>query len=227
MVVPCKLHHYRVSAVEEKRRSVLRNRLAPAGYLAVDKTRDYAGSGLIVDLLTNDGTHRNYTIRGIPDGWISYDQAGDERLGVPNELRTYLDYIVAGGFALRGLVQMADTPGLPTITAIQKVANTLVLTVAGLTVSPQDVVLVSNVKGYKVQGIAGQWTVLSYAGSDLTVKSGRAVDSGFQLDVPPTLRIIRHDGVVAKAMEDIIDWDNVRAGTRRVGRPTDSHRGRR
>lgn len=227
MIPSAKLHHYRVSAVEEKRKSVLRNRIGPAGTWADRGPRDYAGVGLYVDWQSAGGPHREQCLRGLPDSSVVYDADGDEMLGISTTLEAYLNYIRDNGYALRVLNQHAADPGLTPITAMDTVANTLVVTAAGLTVSNGDSVLISNARGYKTKGIGGRWSVLSYVGSVLTLKSARSVDEAFALDTVPNLRVLVHNQVAAYTFADISAWDNVRAGTRRVGRPSDSHRGRR
>lgn len=227
LVPAAKLHHYRVSAVEEKRKSILRNRISPAGTWTTRGPRDYAGVGLYVDWQTAAGPHREQCLRGLPDSSVVYDDDGDELLGISATLQAYLDYIRDNGYLLRVLTQHAADLGLTPVTALDAAGNTLVLTAAGLTVSPGDVVLISNARGYKVKGIRGRWTVVSYSGAVLTLKSSREIDPNFALDTVPNIRVVVHNQSANYSMADISSWDNVRAGTRRVGRPSDSHRGRR
>lgn len=219
------LHHFRLSAVEQKRVSVRRKFASPGGALPASLTRDNPLSTLVVGLITDDGNLRNYHIHGVPDDWTGFDVLGRFNGGVPGELSTYLDYIASGPFLLRTLTERAGDPGLKPITDITVNSGNIIYTVAGLgALVAGDTVLVSGVKGFKTGVFDGRFRVLSYSDPTLTVRTLKPVDPGFVYGAPSgSIRIV---GPTAYTYKQITDWTQPAPGARKVGRPTDSHRGR-
>lgn len=214
LVSVCQLHHVRIAAVEE-RESRLYQVITPAGLIT--DTRDVSAVGTLVDLRAAGGSHREYLMHGRADKSQSWDAAGNEDLGLGGPITTYLDYLkdAGNGWMLRALTQRVTAAGLPPITSVAVVAGEALFTVALPGVVPGDTIIVSSMKGYKVSQFLGKWSVRANVGGVVTCKRKGNLDPDFFYDLGGKVRV---GGTAAYTFKQISDWDNARAGTRKIGR---------
>jgi hypothetical protein len=166
-------------------------------------------------------------IHGMPDSWlestngINFTLTADARAAV----NAYLVFLIAQGvWQVRGFAT-ALTPDTSTIKGIAFVAGAPVFTLNGAAPAPNATIKVTGCKGYRANQYNGSWKVVSVTGQDCTVASNKPLD--------PTAIYAPNTGKWRTSTGGNWEYPAIttgtilKAGSKKIGRPSFAPRGRR
>jgi hypothetical protein len=227
LVQGARCHHVRISGATPGQRSY---RFPPSFQSgSIPSAPDVPAVTSTIGLYTAEGSFRKLLLHGLPDAAHVYTVSGQPELGLGSLTRAYLQFLVANGYQIRTKTLPANDPALKTITNITVAANSVVtFTVDATGYSTGNKVIVSGCKGANAGQFNGVWTIVSVANdlSSFTATTTRRITTTFIYNGGTGK--IRNGGSSGYAFQNITDFDEIwESSTRKVGRPSNSPRGRR
>lgn len=220
------IHHVRVSGAQPGARAYRFPVFNGGGVVASTKTRDVGAVTGTVGLYGNNGAFRKLQLHGLPDDYHTFDTAGNPNPALGADLSNYLTYLQTNAYAIKHTIVSANDAANAVVNDITVAAGVVTFKVnpAGLAVGKK--VRISGPKGTRVRQFRGTWTVGALLADGFTSRTTRSIDTNF-FYIPGTAKM-RAGEPDAWNYEPITGFDDFEiAGSRRVGRPTDSPRGRR
>lgn len=223
------IHHVRISGAQPGARSFRFAVVNGAGGMPATAFRDAGMVTTNVDVYGATAAYRKLQLHGYPDVDHRYDTNGLPDLGLHPTILAYLTFLKTNGYTIRHTIAAAGDAANKVVTDIT-VDNgivTFVVDTTGLNVG--DKVRISGVKGFNMAQFRGTWTVgEKVAGPPTSFKSftTRTISENF-FYVKGSGRL-RGGEADDYTFEPIDTWGPTEEiGSRRTGRPTDEHRGRR
>lgn len=211
--------YVRITAVEQKRLS--RKIRIAAGAGLHSGNRDVAAVSRVVPLYADNGSRRDYQMLGNPDSVIEFDPNGNEIPPFGPTTQAYLDYLsnTSNGWQMQVLTTPASADGLVPISAISVAGGVVTFQAPNLTLSSGQKFVISGCDGFKVSQFNGAWRCSAYADPVLSANSSRYIDSQFfYVGGSGRIRPVTNTFYTYEQIASY-DLDNVRGGTRKVGRP--------
>lgn len=221
------IHHVRISPAEPGAISYYYAVNNGAGALAL--LRDVGNVTVTLGAFGETGTFRKMKWHGCPDSKNAYNANGTFQAGMWSVAEAFMQYLKANAYLIRKTILKANADGLKVVTAIALAANQFTFSVDATGYAPGQKVRISGAEGYKVSELNGTWTIASMlpdAADGFKATTNRVIDSSFYYK--PSSAKMRSGQVDAWTFDPIATWDDVhQSGTRKIGRPSDSPRGRR
>lgn len=222
-----KLHHIRVSGATPGARAYRLAVLNPAG--AISSRRDVGSVTTTVGVYAENGSFRKMQLRGLPDSDHRFDALGNADISLSKGVETYLRFLISAGYEIRHKTKTANDETLKTISGITVVNGVVTFSVDATGFVAGDKIIVSGCKGAKANQFNGTWSVgqlLDPITTGFKAATRRLIDPGF-IYVAGSGRI-RSGKPEGWGYSPIKEYDETaQDGTKKTGRPTDSHRGRR
>jgi len=218
---------YRISSVGTPRMSRMYRLRAASGTPGVSgtSTRDQATSALVTTLRCATGESRVYMMRGNPDGYLNWDELGNQG-GPAANITGFLDFLSTGnGWGMQAEVKKAGDPTLTPITLITTEGNKVFFSAAGLTLPPKTRFLVTGVRGYKAGQFRGTWRAQAYGAGIITAATKRLIDPNYVIEEFGEVRV-KDTSFYSYPLFNDYDRGQELAGSKRVGREPDQPRGR-
>lgn len=222
------IHHIRISAAQPGGRSYRFPLVAGSGTVSGPDRRDVGPVTNTVGVYSASGVFRKLKFHGYPDNAITFDPAGVPDTALGGATANFLGFLKANGWQIRHIATPAReaTKKIWTIAVAANGTVTFGCDTTGLALGQK--VRVSSCQGYHAGQFNGVWTVSGpnpLSPVSFTASSKRYIDPNFFY--VGSSGSIRDGSPAGYIYLPIDDWDLYQSpGTRKVGRPTDSPRGR-
>lgn len=222
------IHHVRISAAQPGGRS-FRFTVANGAGGASALPRDVRNVTTTVQAWGATAGSRVFKFHGRQDDAIVFNDDGTAQAAIPAVIDTFMAYLVTQQYQIRTNTLAANDPALPKVTDIDVAAGEVTFygTFPGTTVGEK--IRISGVKGFKTAQFNRVWTV-----SEVVAGPPAGIKCQTTALLDPTFLLVKGSGRLREAnfgdytFVTISDYaDTVAFSTRKVGRPTDSPRGRR
>jgi hypothetical protein len=227
LVSVAQIHHVRISAATPGGRSY--RFPVFSGFGGVNSPRDAGVVTSNIGGYGDLGAYRTFQFHGVKDASHIWDDQGAPNVAITPFIQPFLDYLRLNGWKIRHVPAAANDVTLAKITGIAVALGVVTFTVPHGGLDSGDKVIVSGCKGFNVSQFNGTWTVGNPdpvpAGSFLSTTTRGIDPQFFYLAGSGKIRLANPSNY---SFQQIASWDDFETvGSRRTGRPTDSHRGRR
>jgi hypothetical protein len=223
------IHHVRISGTTPGSRSYRFIPTGGQGGRVASKVRDVGAVTQTIGLYSAAGFFRKLAMHGFPDISSEFDAAGTQDVSIKSGVATFLTYLKTNGYQIRHITTPAADPALLPVSNIAVANGIVTFTTAAPGLAVGQKVRISSCKGLRVSQFNGVWTVAGLvagppAGFTATTKRGIDPDFIYTLSTGK----VRDASPASYSYPTIDSWDTyMQASTRKTGRPTDEHRGRR
>lgn len=224
------IHHVRISRVGGGSRSYRFPPNPSRGKLASAIKRDVGGVTIVVGCYGEDNAYRSYKLHGCPDTSAVYTEDGDPGTALGDDRKGYLTFLVENQYLIRHVLEPATLDTLPTVHDVSINNNIVTFVLTGSVANGTKKIIVSGMKGFGVRQFNGPWTVasLTTTGGNTTITAGTTRSLDPRINYVPDTGRVRIGGTAAFSGKKYLDFDDFEVySTRKTGRPTDEHPGRR
>jgi hypothetical protein len=223
------IHHVRISGTAPGSRSYRFPPIGGGGGRPAAKVRDVGAVTHTVGLYTANGVFRKLILHGFPDEASFYLPDGSAATAMGDLTRDFLQFLKTNNYQIRHLTVAANDDGNPEISAITAAGADVTFAGTFPGIAAKQKVRVSGCKGFGAAQFNGVWTVGSLVtGPPAGIKCNRAKGFNANFQYVASSGKLRSAQPAAYSYPIIDSWDPfVGQSVRKVGRPTDSPRGRR